>query len=156
MKPIVSMPAALTCFLATAAASESYNLQRTLQLTTSANEAWHLAGDFCDIDDWHPGISGCKLKVVDGRLHRFLTTTTGEEIVEQRIAAEQGLSYTYAIESTPFPLEDFIATFSVESLNGALFSWSVSFSSDDPSMEGQMTEFVETGLAAIEASFGTE
>ncbi len=156
MKPTTLTIGALSGLLATAAAAEDYNVQRTLQLTASATHVWHLAGDFCDIDDWHPDILACSLNVIDGRLHRRLTTADGVEIVEQRIAAEHGLSYTYVISSAPFPIENYTATLSIESLDGALISWSANFSSDDPSMEALIGDFFDAGLSAIESSIGAE
>lgn len=156
MKPTTLMIATLSGLLATSAGAADYTVQRTLQLTQSATEVWHVIGDFCDIDDWHPNISACSLKVRDGKLHRVLTTTTGEEVVEQRIAAEQGLSYTYQISNAPFPIENYTATFSIEPLGGALIGWSAKFSSDDPSMETLITDFIETGLSAIESTIGGE
>ncbi len=54
-----------------------------------------MAGDFCDIDDWHPAIADCVLKVEDGALHRILTTVEGGEFVEKRIAFEARQSYTH-------------------------------------------------------------
>jgi len=148
--------ATLSGFLATGAGATDYQVQRTLQLHIPSTKVWHLIGDFCDIDDWHPNIGGCALKAVGGKLDRVLTTTQGAEIVEQRIATEPGLSYTYRISSSPLPIERFTATFSIEPLDGARVTWSARFSSDDPTMEATVVEFFETGLAAIERNIGVE
>ncbi len=110
-----------------------------------------MAGDFCDIDDWHPAIADCALKAKDGALHRILTTVEGGEFVEKRIAFEAGQSYTYSIVSSPLPIENYTATFSIESLNGSLISWIGHFSSDDPSMEAAIAGIYEAGLSAIES-----
>lgn len=140
----------------TGAWAADYEVRRTLQLTASATEAWNLVGDFCDFDDWHPGLKACSLKVMDGELHRVLTTTDGAEIVHKRIALEPGLSYTYTISNSPLPVENYTATFSIESLDGSLISWSGRFSSDDPTTEATIAEFYETGLAAIETALGEQ
>ncbi|MCG6904878.1 MAG: SRPBCC family protein [Rhodobacter sp.] len=156
MKPTAMMIATFAGFLATGAGAANYQVQRTLQLPFPSTEVWHLIGDFCDIDDWHPDISGCALKAVEGRLERILTTTEGAAIVEQRIAVESGLSYTYKISASPLPIEGFTATFSIEPIDGARVTWSARFSSDDPSMEAAIIELFETGLAAIESNIGVE
>lgn len=126
-----------------------YAVQRTLQLSASSTEIWNMFGDFCDFDDWHPEITDCTLKVIDGGLHRNLTMTDGSVISEKRIATEPGLSYTYSIVGSSLPIEKYIATFSVEPLNGTLISWSGRFSSNDPKMEAVIAEFYEVGLSAI-------
>lgn len=138
---------------ATAAVAADYQVTRTLQLSQSTAEVWRVIGDFCDIDDWHPGVDDCKLKTIDGRLHRVLKTGDGGEFVEQRIAAEPTLSYTYRIARSPLPLESYTATLSVEPKNGALVTWSARFSSDDPAMEGTIAALIETGLSGVEKAF---
>ena len=144
--------AAIAGLHSTSAWSADYEVQRMLQVQNSSAEVWNLVGDFCDIDDWHPSLAACSLKVVDGGLHRILTTVDGAEFSEKRIAKEPGLSYTYSIVSSPLPIENYTATFSVEPYNGSLISWSGSFSSDDPTMEATISEIYETGLSAIETA----
>ena len=110
-----------------------------------------MAGDFCYIGDWRPAIADCVLQVEDGALHRILTAVEGGELVEKRIAFEAGQSYTHSIVSSPLPIKNYTATFSIESLNGSLFSWSCRFSSVDPSMEGAIAGICEAGLSAFES-----
>lgn len=129
--------------------SADFKVVRTLQLQASSSTIWNQIGDFCDIDDWHPTIQSCRVRVIEGRLHRVLITTDGEEVTEQRIAEEPGLSYTYKITEAPMPFENFVATLSVEPIEGVLISWSANFSSDDPTMEAAVVEMIEAGLAAI-------
>ena len=149
---IISKTAATAiCLLcATAAWSADYKVKRSLELHTPPTETWHLIGDFCDIDDWHPDVRGCSLKATDGRLTRVLTTNAGDEIVQQRIAQEAGLSYTYRIISSSLPVEKFTATLSIEPTGNPLIEWSANFSSDDPAMEQVVVEEIEAGLAAID------
>ncbi len=141
---------AIATLCATAAASADYKVKRTLKLSAQATDVWHLIGDFCDIDDWHPDVRACSLKVRDGALIRVLTNVNGEERTQKRIAHEAGLSYTYKTVSSPLPVENFISTLSVESLENSLIAWSVNFSSDDPAMEQVVVDEIEAGLATIE------
>lgn len=137
-------------FYATSAFSADYNIKRSLELDYPAVEIWHLIGDFCDIDDWHPNVNMCALKVVDGALVRLITTRDGQEIAHKRIASEPGLSYTYKTISSSLPVENFTATLSSEPFEKPLIMWSVSFSSDDPATEEIIVKEMEAGLSAIE------
>lgn len=157
MKPTILITAALVATaLSAGARAADYEVQRSIQLPSSSVEVWARVGDFCDIDDWHPGIAACDLKVIEGSLHRVLTTAEGSEIVERRIAAEPGLSYTYRMSATPMPVANYTATFSVEPGEGTRVSWSARFSADDPAMEVAVAALIEDGLAAIERALTAE
>ncbi|WP_299409774.1 SRPBCC family protein [uncultured Roseobacter sp.] len=146
---------AISMFCATAVWSADYKVMRSLQLPSPAAETWHFIGDFCDIDDWHPNVNACSLKIVEGSLVRVLMTDTGEEIVQKRIAQEAGLSYTYKTKTSYLPIENFTATFSIEPLEGSLIAWSANFSSEDPTMEQVIVDEIEAGLSAIEGTFAS-
>ena len=141
--------AALLC--ATAAWPADFQVKRSLELPSSTPKVWHLIGDFCDIDDWHPEVSSCSLKVMDGSLVRVLTTDTGEHVIQKRIAQEEGLSYTYRTVSSSLPIEKFTATLSVQPGENLLVEWSANFSSDDPAMERVVIDSFERGLSTIES-----
>ena len=148
--------AAVPALSAIGAQSAEYQIDRTLQLSAPAADTWQRVGDFCDVDDWHPALKGCTLKVIDGSLHRVLTTEEGAELVQKRIAAEPGLSYTYRLVSSPLPVEKYTATFSIAPTGGSLISWSVRFTSDDPTAESEIAEMLETGLAAMESALANK
>ena len=135
----------------TLATAETYKVARSLKTTGSSHDVWKVIGDFCDIDDWHPVIATCDLKVIDGSLHRVLTTADGAEFVEKRIASEQGLSYTYSIVSSPLPLDRYTGTLSVTAGDATTVTWSTNFSTDDPSIEGFIGGVFDAGIAQIEA-----
>ncbi len=139
--------ASLLC--ATAAWPADFQVKRSLELPASTPQVWHLIGDFCDIDDWHPKVSSCALKVMDGSLVRVLTTDNGDQVTHKRIAQEDGLSYTYKTISPALPIEKFTATLSVQPGENLLIEWIANFSSDDPAMERVVVEDIEGGLSAI-------
>ena len=143
---------AIGAVCATAASATDYEVKRTLVLSSPAAEVWHMIGDFCDIDDWHPGVKSCSLKVIDGSLARVLATVDGDEIVQKRIGKEAGLSYTYKTITSPLPIENITGTLSIERFDKPEVSWSVRFSSDDPTMEQTVIDELETGLSAIESA----
>ena len=141
--------AALLC--ATAAWSADFQVKRSLEFPSSTPEVWNLVGDFCDIDDWHPNVSACSLRVIDGSLVRVLKMDAGNQVTQKRIAQEEGLSYTYVTVNPSLPIERYTATLSVQPGEKLLIVWSANFSSDDPAMESVVVGEIERGLSAIES-----
>ena len=152
MTSIVKFSTIATSLLcATAAWPADFQVKRSIELQSATPQVWHLIGDFCDIDDWHPKVSSCALKVVDGSLVRVLTSDTGDQVTQKRIAREEGLSYTYKTVSSTLPIEKFTATLSVQPGENLLIEWIANFSSDDPKMEDVVVGDIEAGLSAIES-----
>lgn len=149
-----AIAAGLLC--ATTAWPADFQVKRSLELPTSTARVWQLIGDFCDIDDWHPKVSSCALKVMDGSLVRVLTMDTGDQTIQKRIAQEEGLSYTYRTVSSSLPIENFTATLSVQPGESLLIEWIANFSTDDPEMERIVIDDIETGLSAIESSVASQ
>ena len=150
MKHVI--PVSLFCvfgLFVTDSGAETYSVNRTLQTDASSQEVWHLIGDFCDIDDWHPAITACDLKVIDGSLHRVLQLADGAEFLEKRVASESGLSYTYSIEASPLPIERYVGTLSVTPGDATTITWSTRFKSDDPEMEAFVGGIFDAGMAEI-------
>ena len=135
------------------ATAETYNIEREITLAGDADEIWQAIGDFCDIDDWHPGISGCALKAREGAVFRRITVGKDAEVWEKLIAVEPGLSYTYRIVESPFPIKRYVATISITRGTPNRITWSGKFKSDDPKMEKAVTKIYENGLAAIANRF---
>lgn len=145
--------AAASGVLAAGASAAEYNVTRTLQLEQPMADVWRHVGGFCDIDDWHPEVADCEVTATGGKLRRTLTTRAGDRFVDTRIARETGLSYTYSASETPLAVNNFIATLSIEPIDGARLSWSASFSADDPETEARVIAMIEAGLSGIDAAF---
>ena len=156
MKRIPPLTVACAVIGATGVAADNYKVQCTLNLTTPSAEVWNLTGDFCDVDDWHPGITACQLRVIDGRLHRILSLNGGGELLERRIASEPGLTYTYRVTGGPFAADKLIMTFSVEPIGGTRIDWIANFSADDLATEARIAAFIEAGLAGIKGKVAPE
>lgn len=137
----------------TALHAEDYTVSRSVMLDASADEVWNVIGDFCDLDDWNPGITSCTLKSIDNGVHRIVTLQSGAEIVEKRIASEPGLSYTYRIVDSPLPLDKYTGTLSITRGAPVEVMWASRFSTDDPSLEAAIIGLYESGLAQLEAHF---
>lgn len=71
--------------------------------------------------------------------------------MQKRIARESGLSYTYNIIDSSLPIENFVATLSIEPGENVLIEWSANFSSDDPTMEKLVVGEIEAGMLAMES-----
>ena len=152
MSPIFKISAiAVSLLCATSAWPADFQVKRSLELPSSTPRVWHLIGDFCDIDDWHPHVSSCALKVMDGSQARVLTMKSGDQVVPKRIAREEALSYTYKMVSSSMPIEKYTATLSVQPGDNLLIEWIANFSSDDPAMENAIVADMEAGLSAIES-----
>lgn len=143
-------------FLAAPAAfAEDYSVSRHVEITGSPEAAWQAIGDFCDIDDWHPAILGCALRADGGSVQRHLTLSDGGTLVERLVAVDAGgLTLTYAIVSSPLPLERYTSTLSITRGDPSIVTWSGRFTTDDAELEAFFEGFYDAGLAQIAAQFG--
>ena len=128
----------------------------TSTVTVAADSAavWQVIGDFCDIDDWHPGIVSCVLEARDGAVHRQLTLGDGAPVLEQLImSATPGISYTYKIVEAPLPITNYVSTVSLTPGNPTKVTWEGTFDSDVPDMKGAIQGLYDGGLGALAALF---
>lgn len=138
-----------------AAYAGQYQVSRSVELSSSPEEAWKMIGDFCDIDDWHPAISTCALKSIDGGVHRVIEVDGIGEFVEKLVATDpSGLNYTYSIVSSPAPFDRYTGTLSITRGNPSTLTWASRFSTDDPGLEAAVGGLYEAGLTAIKAALG--
>jgi len=80
--------------------------------TSPADAVWKEVGDFCGIANWHPAVAKCELS--HGNKIRTLTLKGGGTIVERLLKwDDKGMSYTYAIVSSPLPVSHYISTIKV-------------------------------------------
>ena len=89
----------------------SFKIQETYE--ASADEVWKRVGDFADMS-WMPGVESCE---VDGegvgsvRKVGMPGGTSVEETLEAHDEATRSLSYSIA--ASPLPLQNYLATLSV-------------------------------------------
>lgn len=138
---------------ASAALAEEYNITSSVTVAADSATVWNAIGDFCDIDDWHPGIVSCVVESRDDMVHRQLTLGDGAPVLEQLVSAVEGASYSYAIVEAPLPITDYTSTLAVTEGNPTTVTWSGNFNSDVPDMEGAIQGLYDGGLAAIVAHF---
>lgn len=75
-------------------------------------DVWSKIGGWCSIKEWHPAFVGCDEMRKGENLHRVLTLGDGAQIFE-KLTGENENSYTYVIEKSPLPLENYKSTISV-------------------------------------------
>jgi Polyketide cyclase / dehydrase and lipid transport len=86
------------------------NYKVTSQLP--ADVVWGKVGNFCGIEYWHPAVAKCELS--HGKKIRTLSLKGGGTIVERLLKWDKkGMSYTYAIVSSPLPVTNYVSTISV-------------------------------------------
>jgi hypothetical protein len=138
---------------ATVAAAEEYNITSSVTVDAESAAVWNVIGDFCDIDDWHPGIVNCVLEARGGAIHRQLTLGDGALVLEKLVASAPGVSYDYVIVDAPLPITGYSSTVSVSAGSPTTVTWVGNFNSDVPDMQGALQGLYDGGLAAVAAHF---
>jgi len=133
---------------------EGYDrLRRMVELPAAAETVWAEIGDFGAIADWHPLIAKAEVVEIDGDIHRHLTTTDGDLILE-RLTGTGELTYSYEIIDGPLPVAGYRAVFScVPEGEGCHIFWSAHFEALDPSADEIVAAIYEAGLRAIRDRF---
>jgi hypothetical protein len=149
----LNLVAALLVASASSALAEDYAITNTVTVAAESTAVWQVVGDFCDVDDWHPGIVSCVLEARDGTVHRQLTLGDGALVLEQLMSSTPGVSYTYAIVEAPLPISDYVSTVSITSGNPTTITWQGTFSSDVPEMAGAIQGLYDGGLSALSERF---
>lgn len=132
-------------------------VERSALIARPPAEVWAFAGPFCALASWHPMIARCEDLVIDGKPYRRLVTRERDAFLEREIARDEaGMSYRYAIERSPLPVEDYRATFRVEpAAGGSRVVWRADFDvaakADAQAVERTVAEIYEAGLAGLAA-----
>lgn len=149
----LNIAAALLVVSASPAFADDYSITSSMTVAADSAAVWQVIGDFCDIDDWHPGIVSCVLDARDGTVHRQLTLGDGAPVLEQLVSFTPGESYSYKIIEAPLPITDYASTISISSGNPTTVTWEGTFKSDVAEMEGAIQGLYDGGLGAIAARF---
>lgn len=149
----LNLAAALLIVSASSAFAEDFSITSSITVAADSATVWQAVGDFCDVDDWHPGIMNCVLEARDSAVHRLLTLGDGAPVLEQLVSSEPGQSYSYKIIEAPLPITDYVSTFSVTLGNPTTVTWEGTFKSDVAEMEGAIQGLYDGGLGAISERF---
>ena len=122
----------------------------------SAEAAWAAIGDFCGIGLWHPVVEKCEISSKDGATYRTLSLKGGGKILEKQVAFDAAkMAYTYTIEESPLPVQNYTSTMRVAAKDkGATIEWSGNFASKgatDEEAVKTMTGVYQAGIDALVA-----
>lgn len=130
-------------------------VQAWVDLPRPADEVWAVIGPFAAIAEWHPSVASAEIVEIDGDIHRHLRLVDDELILERLIAEEPRL-YRYEMVETPLPVENYHATFACTPHEGGCrVFWTAVFDPLDPRAEEMIRTIQDLGLEGIRASFAT-
>ena len=122
--------------------------------TASTEAAWAEIGDFCDIAKWHPAVEKCEKSVQNGVTYRNLFLKGGGEVFEKQIEFNNSSnSYSYTIEKSPLPVQNYSAEIKVETDSaGTTLVWEARFDAkgvSDEEAKKTIGGIFEAGLSSI-------
>lgn len=120
-------PAATPAAAAKKPASKLLEVKETKAIAAQPGAVWTAIGDFCGIANWHPAVEKCVLGEDKKRVTRTLTIKGGGTIVEKLgFWNAEGMSYGYAIMSSPLPVSAYRSSITVTpgpKGEGAVVTW---------------------------------
>ena len=122
----------VSCFamsFALTGAASAAEVKRSIEVDGVNAEIWTKIGGWCAIADWHPAIAKCEEGEADGKKTRTLTTGDGA-VIEETLLDSGETSYSYRIDESPLPVENYQATFEIEEDDNeaeARITWSANF-----------------------------
>ena len=128
------LAAGVAALLAMGSASYAASVTEKADIAAAPDKVWAALGDFCGISNWHPAIAKCTMAEADGKKVRTLTTGDGATFVEPLESWDDaGMSYTYRIQSSPLPVENYVSTIKVSgSGDASTVEWSSTFDPKGP------------------------
>ena len=143
----------------TASPALAIEVAKSVEVAAKPEAVWTMIGTFCDIQNWHPAVTKCELKQMDGMNVRTLTLPDGAALVEEEVARDDTkMSYTYKILEGPLPVENYESTISVTgSGDMSTVSWSGTFDAkgaSDDEASGVVGGIYDAGLATLKEKGG--
>lgn len=129
-------PFALACtFLMTAGFSHAADVKESAEIAAAPDKVWAAIGDFCGIASWHPVVAKCELS--EDKKVRTLTTGDGGKLIEPLDSWDDaGMSYTYRIQESPLPVDNYVSTIKISgSGDKSMIEWSSTFDAKGASEE---------------------
>lgn len=139
-------------------AAEAASVSQKLELAAAPDKVWAAIGDFCSIASWHPVVAKCEETEVDGKKVRTLTTGDGAVLVEPlENWDDAGMAYTYRIQSSPLPVDNYVSTIKVWPAGEAsTVEWSSTFDPKGASEEDAVkviTTIYQAGFEGLKKKF---
>ena len=133
-------------------------VKETVEIKAGPDQVWTAIGDFCGIAQWHPVLAGCEMAETDGMRVRTLTTKDGAKLIEPlENWDDAGRSYTYRIQESPLPVQNYVSTIKVTSEGEtSTVEWSGSFEpkgASEDEAKGVISGIYKAGLEALQKKF---
>ena len=148
----------LAVISAQAKAATAASLSRSTEVDAPPQEVWALIGPFCAIEKWHPAIATCT-EAGNPPVRTLLAKDGKTVFVEPEVGRSDAEHYyTYAFQSSPFPVTGYQATIRVVPVGAqrSAVIWAGSYipeRSKEAEANKDLAEVYEAGLAAIKAHF---
>lgn len=152
MKTLKILFVALMMTTATSAHALEVEVKKTTNASVEA--AWQEIGDWCGISTWHPAIEKCKKSIRDGVAYRTLFLKGGGEVFEKQIEFNNSAkSYSYIIEKSPLPIQNYSAEMkAIKNGTGSTLIWKARFDAKgatDEDAKKTISGVFEAGLNSI-------
>jgi uncharacterized protein YndB with AHSA1/START domain len=160
IRTTIASAALLSIGAGAASAASAASVTKSIDVDAPPAKVWAMIGPFCSISAWHPAIGTC---TTDGSAEptRTLVTKDGKAtFVEIETARdEKGMSYSYAIKSSPLPLSDYKSTIKVEPKGEGMstITWSSTFTpaaGKEANAEEAVAGIYQSGLDSVKAKAG--
>jgi len=131
------------------------SVDKTIDVQAPAAKVWAMIGPFCSIQSWHPAIGKCT--ETDGV--RTLVTKDGKATFVEKQTANEGMSYSYAIQKSPLPITDYTSTLKVtpKGDDASTVEWSSTYTPDEGKADaasGAISGMYQAGLDNIRKTAG--
>jgi len=126
---LITLVAALSAACLAAPDAEAASVSKRLEIAAAPGKVWAAIGGFCDIGSWLTIVVKCEITETAGKKVRTLSTGDGGVLVESLERWDDAtMSYTYRIQSSPLPMENYVSTIRVSG-NGeaSTVTWSSNF-----------------------------
>ncbi|WP_295556890.1 SRPBCC family protein [uncultured Hyphomicrobium sp.] len=124
---------------------------------------WEKVGGWCAIKDWHPAVAACEERKEGDDTFRTLTLKDGGKI-DEKLVDTGATSYRYIILTSPFPVKNYEAQFSVtpddDDLDEINVVWSATYDAadgkDDKDARATIDGVFKAGIDSIKEKYGTK
>lgn len=154
--------AAAACLPFTAAEAASLFSAKKLEINVDPKEVeqqrkavWDKLGGWCAISTWHPAVAKCEESKEGEDTFRTLTLKDGG-VIKERLLEAGSMTYKYEIVSSPLPVKNYSAQFSVtpddDDLDEINVLWSATYDAEgkpDKEARGVIDGIFKAGLDSI-------
>jgi hypothetical protein len=153
--------AAVALLSVAAGAASAASVTKSIDVNAPPAKVWAMIGPFCSISAWHPAIGKCTSDEGQPAPTRTLVTKDGKgAFIELQTARDDnGMSYSYAIKSSPLPVSGYTSTIKVtpKGKDMSTVTWSGAFtpaSGKEADAENAVSGIYQSGLDAVKAKAG--